>query len=295
MPDIVSVNGLIGQLRGSEGPPVFPNIFALGQGAQFGDSVFEGILLINGSLLFREEHLVRLRQNAQAVGIDLPEHDELNLWIDGAVTASEYASARVRLTVYRGHSGWGIDGNNAEPSHIAIVITQSVLRAHSHKPLSVAICRTVRKPHVAICDMRVKQGSNYSILRKALQEAASMHADDGLLLSADGFVSEAVVENVFWLTKGTLFTPEVSAKTNCLPGITRSKVLLLARQLGIPCSEGLFTVSDLYAATEMFLTGTSAGIVPVGTLDDRGLSEAAEVTRLIAHKYDDLCRMSTRQ
>jgi branched-chain amino acid aminotransferase len=58
-----------------------------------------------------------------------------------------------------------------------------------------------------------------------------------------------------------------------LPGITRETVMTLAREDGIEVREQDLVRSDLYLADECFLTGTAAGVVPVISVDHRGIGD----------------------
>ena len=55
----------------------------------------------------------------------------------------------------------------------------------------------------------------------------------------------------------------------CLGGITRSNVLRVCAEAGIPAFERTFSLTDVYSADEAFVTGTFAGLVPVHTVDGR--------------------------
>ena len=55
----------------------------------------------------------------------------------------------------------------------------------------------------------------------------------------------------------------------CLGGITRGNVLELCRREGIPAYERNFSLTDVYSAQEAFVTGTFAGVAPVGMIDGR--------------------------
>jgi branched-chain amino acid aminotransferase len=55
----------------------------------------------------------------------------------------------------------------------------------------------------------------------------------------------------------------------CLAGITRSNVLRVCREAGIPAQERSFSLTEVYSADEAFVTGTFAGLVPVHTVDGR--------------------------
>ena len=58
----------------------------------------------------------------------------------------------------------------------------------------------------------------------------------------------------------------------CLGGITRSAVIQVCREAGIPVFEKNFSLTDVYGADEAFVTGTFAGVVPVTEVDGRELT-----------------------
>jgi len=74
-----------------------------------------------------------------------------------------------------------------------------------------------------------------------------------------------------------------------LEGITRDTVLHLARQQGIPAEERSLGRFDLMAADEVFLTGSGARVVPVGTLDGQiiGPGGAGPVTTRLTAAFLD--------
>ena len=71
--------------------------------------------------------------------------------------------------------------------------------------------------------------------------------------------------NVFVVRRGVLSTPP--ATDGALDGITRDSVIRLAEEAGMPTRIATLGRLDLFAADEVFLTGTGARIVPVASLD----------------------------
>src|SRR5690606_40472645 len=49
-----------------------------------------------------------------------------------------------------------------------------------------------------------------------------------------------------------------------LEGVTRGFILQVCKQLGIPCEETAFSGDDLLNADEVFITGTTRDVMPVG-------------------------------
>jgi branched-chain amino acid aminotransferase len=115
----------------------------------------------------------------------------------------------------------------------------------------------------------VKGCGHYTNSILAAQEAAARGAGEAILLNADGTVAEATGENVFYVKDGLLVTN--GDASNILPGITRDSVLTLAVDLGIPSVVRPFRPEELFAADEVFLTGTAAEVTPVAAIDDRDL------------------------
>jgi branched-chain amino acid aminotransferase len=90
------------------------------------------------------------------------------------------------------------------------------------------------------------------------------------MLDPHGFVATCNSTH-FFVVVGTDDAPEVLTSDGryCLPGITRANVLDICRTNGIPAREAMFSLTDVYAAREAFVTGTFAGVVPVRSVDGR--------------------------
>nr|BAL57465.1 4-amino-4-deoxychorismate lyase [uncultured Bacteroidetes bacterium] len=105
---------------------------------------------------------------------------------------------------------------------------------------------------------------------QAAAYAAIQRCGDALLLSAHGYLAETSRANLFFWTGEKLCTP--SLQTGCIAGVFRQQVLRLARQLGIPTEEGLYSLDALLNAQEAFTTNVIQGIVPVLGIQATGIS-----------------------
>ena len=85
--------------------------------------------------------------------------------------------------------------------------------------------------------------------------------DEALLLTEDGYVGDGSGENIFVVKDGVIYTPDLSA--SILPGITRTRVVQIARDLGYEVREKPLIRTDLYVADELFMTGTAAEVTPI--------------------------------
>lgn len=98
----------------------------------------------------------------------------------------------------------------------------------------------------------------------ACLSAENAGADGALMLDGQGFVKTCNATNFFIVRKGELWAP---TKDNQMHGITRQKVLDVARKHGVVVREMNFTLTDVYSADEAFCTGTFASQVPVKQVD----------------------------
>ena len=90
------------------------------------------------------------------------------------------------------------------------------------------------------------------------------------MLDPHGFVATCNSTHFFIVRNGEVWT---STGDYCLGGITRTTIIELCRDEGIPVFEKNFSLTDVYGAQEAFVTGTFAGVVPVREIDGRTISE----------------------
>jgi branched-subunit amino acid aminotransferase/4-amino-4-deoxychorismate lyase len=105
------------------------------------------------------------------------------------------------------------------------------------------------------------KSTSYQVSLLARNEAREAGAIEVLLANETGEICEGAAANVFFVEKGTLFTPPLAA--GILAGITRETALQCARERGIPVQEETFSRSRIEGADELFMTGTTIQIAPV--------------------------------
>jgi branched-chain amino acid aminotransferase len=110
-----------------------------------------------------------------------------------------------------------------------------------------------------------KAGANYMNSQLIRMEALANGYAEGIALDTNGYVSEGSGENIFVVRDGAIHTPPLASSV--LPGITRSSVMTLCEDLGIPVREEMIPREMLYIADEVFFTGTAAEITPLRSVD----------------------------
>jgi branched-chain amino acid aminotransferase len=244
-------------------------------GLLYGDGLFEGMRIYGGRVFRLDRHLARMQAGARALSLELPGGAEA---LRGIVLASARAhggaEAYVRLIVTRGEGALGVDPSSCKQPRVVCIVDRVAIYPEEKARGGIdLVTASLRRPPPDVLDPRVKS-LNYLNNALAKGEARRQGADDALLLNCAGLVAEAAVANVFAVRDGALWTPPGS--DGALEGINRATALELAAALGIPAAERSLSRFDLFAADEVFLTGSGVGgLVPVRSLDGEVLGAGA--------------------
>jgi branched-chain amino acid aminotransferase len=259
-------------------------------GFVLGDGVWEGIRLHKGRLVFLDAHLDRLFDGARAIEIDIGlTRDELvdALWTTLRANGMQ-DGVHIRLMVTRGLK----KTPNQDPRQ-TIGRATVVIVAEWKQPSPAIVAQgltlatsSIRCSPADMFDMRLNSHSRLNLIT-ALLQAIRAGADEALMLDPHGFVSSCNATNFFWVRGGQVFT---STGDYCFHGVTRANVIALCRANGIPLTLGNFTLMDVLAAEEAFVTGTFGGLTPVRGVDGRALPAAlpGPVTARLRMLYDCL-------
>lgn len=157
---------------------------------------------------------------------------------------------------------------------------------YRHRPeLALKIEREKSARREDLVPPHAKVAANYTAAMTAKWRARQEGFDDVVLLDETGFVTEAPTTNLFMVdADGALATPPAS---KVLLGITRDTVLALAPTAGFPCVERDIAAAELASAREVFLSGTSVGVWPVLSIDQKQVGDGGigAATRKLRTKY----------
>lgn len=274
----VYVNG-----RFVPGPEASISVFD--RGLLYGDAVFEGIREYSGRVFRLDEHLDRLYESAQVIGLNIPlPKAELKEVILETLRRNRLQDAHIRPIVTRGVGAMGVDPSD-QLTPTVIVFAHPWAPFLGERGIRMKTVAVRRVPPQCV-DSRIKHvGYLNSVLAKMEAKAAS--ADEALILDIHGFVAEGPGENFLIVRDSAVISPTT---INILNGVTRRAVLELARQAGLVTEERNITLGDVYTAHEAFVCGTGAEIVPVVEIDGRriGAGTPGPVTRQLTASFKEL-------
>lgn len=273
--------------------PEDAKISVFDRGFLFGDSVYETIGTVEGRLFALPEHLDRLERSAQRMALRLPPRSTIEKAIAETMAAAGNAESRVRVIVTRGAGKLDLDPASVDdPQLVLIVQPLGGPSAEMYdKGVAVEMVSVTRNLPNAI-DPSIKSGNylnNVLAMGEARRRRPGVH--EAILCNAQGSVAEGATSNVFAVAGGELRTPALHV--GILDGVTRGKVLKLAREAGVACREVDFmTPDELRAADEVFLTSAARGVLAVVVIDGRpvGAGAPGPVTRRMMALYAELAR-----
>ncbi|MEK3887637.1 D-amino-acid transaminase [Bacillus sp. FSL K6-3431] len=231
------------------------------RGYQFGDGVYEVIRIYGGKLFTVNEHLDRFFSSAEKIKIVIPfEKSGLLDLLEQLMKGNGVNNGSVYMQITRG-----------------VAMRNHIFPGTDVKPVLTAYTKVVERPESALqdgvgaivaddirwlrCDIK-----SLNLLPNLL---AKQHATEQgcyeSILHRDGTVTEGSASNAYIVKNGTVKTHP--ATNLILNGITRQVIASLCKDNNIPFLEEAFSVDELFAADEVFVSSTTSEVMPVIRID----------------------------
>jgi D-alanine transaminase len=270
--DIVYVNGAFV-------PRTEARVSVEDRGFVFGDGVYEVLRIINGRPFAARFHDERLRRSLEGIRISLAGKDSpeslteigRNLLEQNGLLQGE---ATLYMQVTRGAT---TRAHNFPPPEVPPTVYISVARFTPYSDFARNGAAAITHPDLrwGRCDLKTLNLLPNVLASQAAKERGTFEA----MLIRDGIVTEGTKTNFFGVLDGTLRTHPCD--DHILPGITRSILSELARELNVDLDETPIRAAEIPLLSELFLSGTTTDVMPVVSLDDKpvGNGKPGEITR----------------
>lgn len=252
------------------------------RGFVFADGIYEVARVFGGKAFEMERHLERLERSAAAIRLELdPSAEEIGRIADDLLIREAAEEATIYIQVTRGAA----PRSHAIPkgaSNTTFVAIRGPLAPSPDLLRNGAAAITVPDDRWARCDVKVIGLTANVLARSAAVDAGAFEA----IFVRDGYVTDAASCNVFAVFGSTVMTAPCT--NYILWGITRAVTLELARENGIEAVEASFRADQLAQADEIFVTGTTSGIMPIVTLNGAqvGAGRVGPITRRLMELYE---------
>lgn len=284
MPGVVAIDGEIVPVNEARVP-------VLDRGFLYGDSVYEVVRTYGGVPFALAEHLGRLARSAELVEIPLPMTvEEFGREIEQVLETAGEGEWYLRLILTRGAGPMGLDPALADhPRRLVVVLPLPEVPQHLRAEGAAVSLVLVGRSSAGAMPVGAKTG-NYLANIMALRRARQGGAFEAIMVDGSGMIVEGASSNVFLVRDGALLTPPIAA--GILDGITRRKVIALARGEGIEVRQEPLRPEDLRASEEAFLTATLKEVLPITRVDDVAIGDGrpGPITARIRQHYLELTR-----
>ena len=253
-------------------------------GFLYGDGIYETMRAYEGIVFMLERHIERLMRSASLIRLSVPDGQFIRNAVYSTISANKLSDAYVRVTVSRGKGPVGLDPELCRtPTFVVIAEEFRQYPESFYRQGTKLVVATTMRNLAGALDPKIKS-LNFLNNIMAKMEAKDRGALEAIMLNHQGFIAEGTVSNIFFVREGALFTPSVDA--GILDGITRDTVISLAQRSGIHVEEGKFSPSELFEASEVFFTNTTAEVMPVSRVDDV-VYQTGEITRTLHRLYKE--------
>lgn len=253
-------------------------VHVLSHSLQRGSLVFDYMSLNEtprGPAIFRLDlHVRRMLQSCELMGLPIALSEaELSAAIIEAARANPGGRA-IKASAY--FASLEVDVVPADPRvtvAIAVYDPQADLigrlpegpPSRARRPLRIWLEKQAHQRRDDIVSPQAKVSANYASSMTAKARAQQLGFDEILLVDEDDHIAEGPTTNVFIVdAAGILRTPP---EKRVLQGVTRQSVMELASASGLELNETSIEPAELMAAKEVFLTGTTAGVLAIESVD----------------------------
>ena len=241
---------------------------------QGGDAVWEGLRIYNGRIAALNDHLKRLQNSAKSLMFkNIPSTKKVKEALFNTLEANGmWDQTHVRLTLTRGEKiTSGMNPSLNQSGCTLIVLAEWKPPVYSNSGIKV-ITSSIRRNSPQFVDSKIHHNNLLNNIL-AIIEANVSGVDSAIMLDNNGFISETNDTNIFIVINGEIHTPTADS---CLPGITRNMIIDIAHNEGIRTLERNISISELYAAEEVFTSGTMGEITPILEADGRIIGEGGQ-------------------
>lgn len=233
------------------------------RGFLFGDSVFETLKVVNGKVLFLEDHYFRLMASMRVCRMEIPMSFTMEFLEEQILKLIPFIKKsnayRIRFSVFRKEGGLYNPKTREIDFLISGVSLLSTQYQISNDDYEIELYKDAYITKQLFSTLKTNN--------KMIQIAGSIFAEENdykncLLLNDEKNVVEALQSNIFMKMGNTLITPPLS--DGCLNGIMRKQIIAIAKRIeGLVIEEKSISPFDLQKADELFLTNTIVGIQPI--------------------------------
>ena len=214
-----------------------------------GSIIYEVLRVINGKAVFLKDHIERMKRSFALINMEFPFNTEdVEKKVNEVIKKNDNVLGNIKITY------------NTASKNLKIYYIK-----HSY-------------PSNELYTEGVKTILYYG-------ERENPNAFEAILVDRNGLITEGSKSNIFAIKDGKLITAKAEA---VLKGITRDKIIDIAKEIGIEFEEVYIKSEDIDKLDAMFISGTSPKILPIAFVNNIKLDVNNITLRKIMKAYNEL-------
>lgn len=231
---------------------------------KYGDGIFETLKLVNGKVMFWDDHYKRLKSGIDYLGLDDTSKDKA-FWekeIEKIIVKNFYKQARIRLLVYRNAPGLYTPMSNRISYLVEGTRFDKPSYGFTSEGIKLGVFEKDFKGQSPLNNLKTTSALLFVLAGKYKKEQGF---DDVVVLNTNGNVCETVSSNIFAVIQDRVITPALTE--GCLNGVMRKQVIGILKQKQIEVIERDLTLDELRSAEEIFISNSMSGVQGVESFE----------------------------
>lgn len=231
------------------------------RGFQYGDGVFETIACRQGRLQLWPEHLHRLQQACDRLGLHMPDE---STWLADIEKLQLKGDAVVKLILTRGVSGRGYAYDaSSEVTRVVSVSPWPAYPEQNRQGVTVRFCETPVSINTALAGIKHLNRLDNVLARNEWQDP---EIAEGIMLDHHQHVIEGTMSNIFCVLDHELYTPSLARSG--VAGVMRDQVIQLAERMNLTVNIVEISQYNFLNMDALFLTNSLIGLWPISRVRD---------------------------
>jgi 4-amino-4-deoxychorismate lyase len=253
---IACINGVFEDLESS-------SVFVFNRAFEYGDGIFETIIVRNNIICFWQDHFERLTSGMKALYFNISPSftkDYLqNIIFEVAQKNGLNHSFRIKINVWRETGGLYTPLNNT--FHWLVRVFPNTEK-HNYIKEKAVFFEDIRLVASSISPYKTLNALPYVLAGIYKQQ---QQTEEVILLSHNDFIAETLASNIFWIKNNVIYYPSLACGGK--KGILQTQIIRKAKELNIHIQEGFFLKNDILEADVVF-TSNVAGIESIKKIEN---------------------------
>lgn len=240
------------------------------RGFQFGDGLFETILVRDSKCLLLDHHINRLLSGTNKLGINFDSSDILEAEVQQIVRKCPEAALKIIVT--RGQSDLGYVTNHS------LAVTRCLLLFDYHiadrEPINLGLSNFKISNNQSLAGIKHLNRLEQTLIRNSWQS----DWDEAVVVDQYNRIIEGTMSNLFLIVDGTIITPKLD---QCgVDGIVRQWVIDQCKVNRIELNIRRVSMDLMVKASSMFMTNSLMGVQPVGSYQGVTLEDSSIINQI---------------